>query len=72
MRTLQISTKTDHDGHLRLDVPLARSAADVSVIVVMAEAPNPKGRSDCADLVGKLAWRGDAVTEQRRLREEWK
>jgi hypothetical protein len=71
MRTLQISTKTDRDGHLRLDMPLARSVVDISVIVVMAEVPN-QGRYDCSDLVGKLAWRGDAVTEQRRLREEWR
>ena len=24
-----------------------------------------------SDLVGKLEWKGDAVTEQRRLRDEW-
>lgn len=26
---------------------------------------------DFSDLVGKLEWKGDAVAEQRRLRDEW-
>ena len=26
---------------------------------------------DFSDLAGKLEWKGDAVTEQRRLRDEW-
>lgn len=26
---------------------------------------------DFSDIVGKLQWRGNAVEEQRRLRDEW-
>jgi len=26
---------------------------------------------DFSDLVGKLQWKGDAVSEQRKLRDEW-
>ncbi|MBV6511985.1 MAG: hypothetical protein FMNOHCHN_01474 [Ignavibacteriaceae bacterium] len=26
---------------------------------------------DFSDLAGKLTWKGDAVKEQRRLRDEW-
>ncbi len=26
---------------------------------------------DFSDLAGKLEWKGDAVAEQRRLRDEW-
>jgi len=72
MKTLQIKTTTDRDGHLRLDMPLARSDIDVNVIVVMADFSNPKGKYDCSDLVGKLKWHGDPVKEQRSIREEWK
>lgn len=28
-------------------------------------------RYDYSDLTGRLQWRGDAVAEQRRLRDEW-
>lgn len=28
-------------------------------------------RYDFSDLVGKLNWRGDAIAEQRSLRNEW-
>jgi hypothetical protein len=28
-------------------------------------------RYDFSDLLGTLTWRGDAVAEQRRLRDEW-
>ena len=72
MKTLQINTKTDRDGHLRLDMPLARSATAISLIVVMDDKASSKGKYNCSDLVGKLKWKGDAVAEQRRLREEWK
>ena len=30
-----------------------------------------KFRYDFSDLVGRLNWRGDAVTMQRNLRDEW-
>ena len=47
--------------------------------VKIVEAPVPvvsvkkgkKPRYDFSDLAGKLQWRGDAVAEQRRLRDEW-
>ena len=72
MKTLHIHTKTDRDGHLRLDMPLARSMMDISLIVVMDDGGKPKGKYNCADLVGRLKWTGDGVKEQRRMRAEWK
>lgn len=33
-------------------------------------SPKP-GRYDFSDLAGKLEWAGNAVIEQRRLRDEW-
>ncbi len=46
------------------------------VQVVRAEGtlPNnqqPKPRYDFSDLTGQLEWKGDAIAEQRRLRNEW-
>jgi hypothetical protein len=32
---------------------------------------NPQPKYDFSDLVGKLEWAGDAVAEQKRLRDEW-
>ena len=72
IKTLQISTRTDLDGHLRLDVPLDRAAADLNVIIVMHPSPaSSKGQYDCSDLAGRLKWRGNAVKEQRTLRDQW-
>lgn len=52
-------------------MPIARSSVDLSVIIVMNPLPARKGRYDCSDLAGRLKWRGDAVKEQRTLRDQW-
>ena len=46
------------------------------VQVVRDENVAPNGKAfkpnyDFSDLAGKLEWKGDAVAEQRRLRDEW-
>jgi hypothetical protein len=72
MKTLQINTRTDLDGHLRLDMPLSRPQTELSVIIVMAGTVSPqKRRYDCSDLTGRLKWHGDAVGEQRKMRDQW-
>ena len=71
MKTLHVNTRTDEDGHLRIDMPLAQSATDISLIVIMEDPPPEKRKYDCSDLVGRLKWRGDAIKEQRILREQW-
>lgn len=37
--------------------------------VEIEQSPMPK--YNFSDLVGQLEWQGDAVAEQRRLRNEW-
>ena len=70
MKTLQINTKTDADGHLRLDIPTTMPSANLSLLLVWSrEGEGPKSR--IADLVGRLQWRGDAVAVQQQLRSEW-
>ena len=36
-----------------------------------AEETKETKQYDFSDLVGKLSWSGDAVAEQKRLRDEW-
>ena len=33
--------------------------------------PTRPSRYDFSDLAGKLEWKGNAIIEQRRLRDEW-
>ncbi|MCB0562182.1 MAG: hypothetical protein H6573_02135 [Lewinellaceae bacterium] len=33
--------------------------------------PSEAGRYDFSDIAGKLEWTGDALTQQRMLRDEW-
>ena len=40
-------------------------------IVMIPIAEEAKPRYDFSDLVGRLQWNGDAVKEQRRIRDEW-
>ena len=45
----------------------------LSYVEVVKQVPkvSPKPTFDFSDLAGKLQWKGDAVEEQRRLRDEW-
>jgi len=38
---------------------------------LLADGEPTSPKYDFSDLVGKLEWKGDAVDEQRLLREEW-
>lgn len=68
MQTLKLKSQVDKDGHLRLDVPTDLPAGDVDLVLMIAPAP---GNYDFSDLAGALRWRGDAIREQRKLRDEW-
>ncbi len=44
------------------------------VLIVIENTPQPAAESvryDFSDLVGRLAWRGDAVAAQRAQRDAW-
>ena len=43
----------------------------VEIVKPASTMPLPKPLYDFSDLAGKLQWKGDAVEEQRRLRNEW-
>jgi histidinol-phosphate/aromatic aminotransferase/cobyric acid decarboxylase-like protein len=74
MEVLKLKTTIDTSGHLRLDIPTTVAAGAVDVVVIVNPS-GPKGLAtppyDFSDLAGQLSWRGDAVAEQRALRDEW-
>ena len=74
MTTLRVRATVDPDGRLRLDVPTQLPAGEVDAVIMVDAPDNGKPtppRYDMTDLAGKLKWQGDALSEQRRLRDEW-
>lgn len=73
MQVLKFSSKIDSDGHLKLDLTTQLPEGDVELVVVINPASELPGvrTYDFSDLAGKLSWRGDAVANQRSLRDEW-
>jgi len=58
---------------LMVDIPEEYKDRKVEVIVMTLDEPaeEPKKKYDFSQFVGKLEWKGDAVAEQRKLRDEW-
>ena len=74
MEAINFNTKTDSRGRLRLDVSTPFPECRVEALVVInpiSEEPQRKAKYNFRDLAGKLAWKGDAVVTQRKLRNEW-
>lgn len=44
--------------------------AFLNAFKIRFEANKENGKTDFSDIIGKLAWDGDALAEQRRLRAE--
>jgi len=53
-----------------ITIPPAFVGLDIEVVAFPAERQSKKPY-DFSRLAGKLEWRGDAVKEQRKLRDEW-
>tara|TARA_R110001583_G_scaffold155609_1_gene307265 strand:+ start:1596 stop:1820 length:225 start_codon:yes stop_codon:yes gene_type:complete len=49
-------------------------AKHLKAIILLPDESTPLSRPtyDFSDLAGKLTWQGDALAEQRKLRDEWK
>lgn len=43
----------------------------MQVVLLLADKPTIKNKYDFSDVAGKLKWQGDAVQEQRIIRDEW-
>jgi hypothetical protein len=72
MQVVKTKGEVGPDGRLRLDVAVELPAGTVELVLVVGSTPQPNGQKyNFADLVGKLQWHGDALEEQRKLRDEW-
>jgi hypothetical protein len=74
MEVLKLTTTIAASGQLRLDIPTALAPGNVDIVVILNPTPaheQPTTAYDFSDLAGQLTWQGDAVSEQRILRDEW-
>ncbi len=59
---------------ITIDLPEEYVNKKIEVLILPLEenAEQPKKRKyDFSDFYGKLQWQGDALAEQRKLRDEW-
>ena len=69
MQVVKTKGEVGPDGRLRLDVPVELPAGAVELVLVVGSTPPTNGsKYDFAHVVGKLQWQGDALEEQRKLR----
>ena len=76
METLHISASPGKRGRITINVPRNLRSRKLDMVVVFNESPSAIGRRnikkyDFSGLAGRLRWKGNAVKEQRRLRNEW-
>ena len=56
-----------------IEIPIKFSqvySKHMKVILLVAEKQK-KNKYNFSDVAGKLEWQGDAVNEQRKIRDEW-
>ena len=59
-------------GSLTIEVPKEYDNRKLEVIVMPIDEPETeKKKYDFSEFFGKLEWKGDALKEQRKLRDEW-
>ncbi|HEY1921874.1 MAG TPA: hypothetical protein VGG44_03830 [Tepidisphaeraceae bacterium] len=69
---LKVQGQIEPNGHLHLDVQTQLPAGQADVALTISSNDTAKdNRYEFSDLAGRLAWRGDAVAEQRGIRDEW-
>ncbi|MBX9784717.1 MAG: hypothetical protein K2X48_15620 [Chitinophagaceae bacterium] len=57
---------------LTIELPKDYENKKVEVIVMkLDETVNGTGKYDFSDIAGKLEWKGDALAQQKKLRDEW-
>lgn len=71
METVTLNVNIGDDGRLRLDLPTSLPQGQHRVVVSVRDQPDVDRKIDLSDLAGALQWRGDAVAQQRRLRDAW-
>ncbi len=72
MRVLKTKGEVGSDGHLRVDVPVKLPAGSIELVMILSNTSQSNGKKyDFSEVAGRLQWKGDAVREQRILRDEW-
>lgn len=72
VRVLKTKGEVGPDGRLRVDIPAELPEGTIELVLVLGSNPPSNGaRYDFSEVVGRLQWKGDAVREQRLLRDEW-
>ena len=62
----------DHSSHeVIIELPENYQNRKLEVIVMMTEDKETEKKNDYSKFYGTLDWKGDAVAEQRKLRDEW-
>ncbi|MGX9725987.1 MAG: hypothetical protein ACTFAK_01320 [Candidatus Electronema sp. VV] len=71
MEVLEFKTTVNASGRLCLNIPTRLAPGEVQVVLVLNPATVSRQHYDFSDLAGRLTWKGDALTAQRSLRDEW-
>ena len=71
-QVVRVRKKTDEKGLIHVDVQTEHESTDVELVILIHDVTASSDlRYNFSDLGGKLRWTGDAVTTQRRIRNEW-
>jgi len=69
---LKVQGQIESNGHLHIDVQTQLPAGEADVALTISSTGKPTSNGyHFSDLAGQLVWRGDAVAEQRGIRDEW-
>jgi hypothetical protein len=75
MVTLKMQAKTNRRGTVTFRVPPHLRSSELEMVIIIDNKKTPRTpllkKYDFSDLAGRLHWKGNAVTQQRRLRNEW-
>ena len=76
METLRITAMPGKRGRVIINIPPNLRSKKLDMVVVINESLSAEGNKtinkfDFSGLTGRLRWKGNAVKEQRRLRNEW-
>ena len=71
MKVIRIKGKIDKDGHLKIDIPTAYKAGDVEIVMAIEKSVKSNNKYSFSDLSGNLIWKGDPLSAQRIMRNEW-
>ena len=74
MEVIKLIAEIDNTGKLNINLPTNLEAGEVDLVVIINPVSKKHKRQNAynfSNLAGELSWRGDAVTKQRKLRDEW-